>query len=151
MKKAVLLLLLLLAVLFIPLNTNAQIKDVTSNNQLIGKVTTLGKLAAELYKVENRDSYFMIYQDVKFTTLTSVKDFVIGDKKTVIQFKNIMLDMIKNKTKNKTIELEGSTFYFIKKSSTIETHITSKSGVSSVMRWLNKKQINRLFPAEKLK
>ena len=149
MKKKV----LLLAVLFMSLNTNAQIKDVTNEAEavVIGKVTFLGDLAAKLYKIEKSDSYFITYKDVKFTTLTSIKSFTIGNKETVIQFKNIMLDMIKNKTKKKTIELEGSTFNFVKKANTIETHIYSKSGVSSIMRWLNKKQINKLFPAEKLK
>ena len=78
MKKKV----LLLAVLFMSLNTNAQIKDVTNEAEavVIGKVTFLGDLAAKLYKIEKSDSYFITYKDVKFTTLTSIKSFTIGNK-----------------------------------------------------------------------
>ena len=146
MKRTV---LLLLAILFTSFITNAQIKEV-KEPQVIGKVSLLGDLIGELNKDAERDFYFVTYKDTKFTHLTDFKSFSIGNKETVIQFKNIMLDMLQNKTKEKTIELEGQKIYFKKRSNTIEIHILDKSGVNSTMRFINKKQINKLFPADKL-
>jgi len=147
MKKTV---LLLLAVLMTTFVANAQITEV-EESEVLSKVSLLGDLIGELNKVPNQDTYFVSYKDFKFTTLTDHKSFTIGNKETVLQFKNIMLDMIKNKIKEKTIKLEGNTIEFVKRSNTIETFIVNKAGVVSKMRWMNKKHINKLFPADKLK
>lgn len=146
MKKSILLLIVLMTTFI----STAQITEV-EKSEVLSKVSLLGDLIGELNKVPNQDAYFVSYKDFKFTTLTDHKSFVIGNKETVLQFKNIMLDMIKNKTKEKEIELEGNFIRFVKRANTIETYIINKAGVTSKMRWMNKKHINKLFPTDKLK
>lgn len=139
MKKTV----LLLAVLMTTFISTAQITEV-EKPEVINKLSLLGDLIGELNKTPNADNYFILYKDYKYTTLTNIKSFTIGNKETVLQYKNIMLDMIKNKTKEKTINLEGNTIQFVKRANTIETYI-SKNGVIGKMRWMNKKHIDKLF------
>lgn len=139
MKKTVLLITLLFTTVF----TFSQIKEV-ERAEVVNKVSLLGDLIGQLNKTPNEDHYFILYKDYKYTTLTSIKSFTIGNKETVLQFKDIMLNMIKDKTKEKTIELEGNTIMFKKRANTIETYII-KNGVTGLMRWMNKKHINKLF------
>jgi len=147
----------LITVLFITINSTAQIKEVTSNTKesskkmmQISKINLLGNLIGQLNKESDRDFYSVSYKDFKNTNQSDIKTFAIGNKETVKQYRDIMLTMIVNKTNEKTIELEGKTISFKRKSNSIETLITNKDGETSKMKWIAKKHINILFPANKL-
>ncbi|PHS04660.1 MAG: hypothetical protein COA88_13365 [Kordia sp.] len=147
----------LIAILFITINTTAQIKEVsidskknTKKTVRISNINLLGNLIGQLNKESNKDFYSMSYKDFKNTDQSDIKTFAIGNKETVKQYRDIMLTMILNKTNEKTIELEGNTISFKRKSNSIETLITNKDGKTSKMKWITKKHINILFPANKL-
>jgi len=153
MKKAITLFTILLATLF----SNAQIKEVSSETKTasnkteqVSKISLLGNLIGQLNKDANKDFYTVSYKDFKNTDQSDIKSFAIGNKETVKQYRDIMLAMITDKTNEKTIELEGKTITFRRKSNSIETLITNKEGVTSKMKWITKKHINILFPANKL-
>ena len=147
----------LIAILFITINTTAQIKEVSSDSKKntkktvrISNINLLGNLIGQLNKESDKDFYSMSYKDFKNTDQSDIKTFAIGNKETVKQYRDIMLTMILNKTNEKTIELEGNTISFKRKSNSIETLITNKDGVTSKMKWITKRHINILFPANKL-
>jgi len=153
MKKTITLFILLLTTLI----STAQIKEVTKEPkkaskkaEQISKISLLGSLIGQLNKDTNKDFYTVSYKDFKNTDQSDIKSFSIGNKKTVKQYRDIMLAMITDKTNEKTIELEGNTITFRRKSNSIETLITNKEGVTSKMKWITKKHINILFPANKL-
>lgn len=149
MKKTITLFTILLSTLF----STAQIKEVaieTKATEQISKISLLGNLIGQLNKDTNKDFYTMSYKDFKNTNQKDIKIFSIGNKETVKQYRDIMLAMITDKTNEKTIELEGNTITFRRKSNSIETLITNKEGVTSKMKWITKKHINILFPANKL-
>jgi len=147
----------LIAILFITINATAQIKEITSETKKatkktiqISKINLLGNLIGQLNKESGSDFYFVNYKDFKNSDQSDIKTFAIGNKETVKQYRDIMLAMILDKTNEKTIELEGNTISFKRKSNSIETLITNKSGETSKMKWITKKHINILFPANKL-
>ncbi|NQY30819.1 MAG: hypothetical protein HRT69_15305 [Flavobacteriaceae bacterium] len=147
----------LIAILFITINTTAQIKEVSSDSKKdvektvrISNINLLGNLIGRLNKESDKDFYSISYKDFKNTDQSDIKTFAIGNKETVKQYRDIMLTMILNKTNEKTIELEGNTISFKRKSNSIETLITNKDGETSKMKWITKKHINILFPANKL-
>ena len=153
MKKT----LLLITTLFISINVNSQIKEITSDTKKaaketlqISKISLLGNLIGQLNKEANKDFYSVSYKDFKNTDKNDIKTFAIGNKETVKQYRDIMLTMIINKTNEKTMELEGNTISFKRKSNSVETLITNKEGTTSKMKWITKKHINILFPAKKL-
>jgi len=116
----------------------------------ISKINLLGNLIGQLNKESDSDFYSVSYKDFKNSDQSDIKTFAIGNKETVKQYRDIMLTMILNKTNEKTIELEGNTISFKRKSNSIETLITNKGGETSKMKWITKKHINILFPASKL-
>ena len=153
MKK----ILSLITIFFITINTTAQIKEITSDTKKasektvqISKINLLGNLIGQLNKEADKDFYSISYKDFKNTDKSDIKTFAIGNKETVKQYRDIMLTMILNKTNEKTIELEGKTISFKRKSNSIETLITNKDSETSKMKWITKKHINILFPANKL-
>jgi len=153
MKKTITLFVLLLTTLL----STAQIKEITKESKTttkkteqISKISLLGNLIGQLNKDANKDFYTVSFKDFKNTDQSDIKHFSIGNKETVKQYRDIMLAMITNKTNEKTIELEGNTITFKRKSNSIETLITNKEGVTSKMKWITKKHINILFPANKL-
>jgi predicted membrane protein len=153
MKK----ILSLITILFITINATAQIKEITSDTEKttkktvqISKISLLGNLIGQLNKEADKDFYTVSYKDFKNTNQSDIKTFAIGNKETVKQYRDIMLAMILNKTNEKIIELEGNTISFKRKSNSIETLITNKNGETSKMKWIAKKHINILFPANKL-
>jgi len=149
MKKTITLFTILLSTLF----STAQIKEVaieTKTTEQISKISLLGNLIGQLNKDTNKDFYTVSYKDFKNTDQKDIKSFSIGNKETVKQYRDIMLAMITDKTNEKTIELEGNTITFRRKSNSIETLITNKAGITSKMKWITKKHINILFPANKL-
>ena len=147
----------LIAILFITITSTAQIKEITSETKKatkktvqISKINLLGNLIGQLNKESDNDFYSVSYKDFKNSNQSDIKTFAIGNKETVKQYRDIMLTMILNKTNEKTIELEGNTISFKRKSNSIETLITNKAGETSKMKWITKKHINILFPANKL-
>jgi len=147
----------LITILFITINTTAQIKEVTNESKKatkktkqISKISLLGNLIGQLNKDTDKDFYRVSYKDFKNTDQSDIKSFSIGNKETVKQYRDIMLAMITDKTNEKTIELEGNTITFKRKSNSIETLITNKEGATSKMKWVTKKHINILFPSNKL-
>jgi len=153
MKRAI----TLFGILFISISASAQIKEISSSaekatekTERISKINLLGNLIGQLNKESGRDFYSVSYKDYKNTNQNDIKTFAIGNKETVKQYRDIMLAMITNKTNEKTIELEGNTISFKRKSNSIETLITNKEGETSKMKWITKKHINILFPANKL-
>lgn len=149
MKKTITLLTILLSTLF----STAQIKEVaseTKTTEQISKISLLGNLIGQLNKDTNKDFYTVSYKDFKNSDQKDIKTFSIGNKETVKQYRDIMLGMITDKANEKTIELEGNTITFRRKSNSIETLITNKAGITSKMKWITKKHINILFPANKL-
>jgi len=144
-------------ILFTTLNATAQIKEIsidskkaTKKTVQISKIHLLGNLIGQLNKESDKDFYSVSYKDFKNTDKNDIKTFDIGNKETVKQYRDIMLAMILDKTNEKTIELEGNTISFKRKSNSIETLITNKGGETSKMKWITKKHINILFPANKL-
>ncbi len=132
---------------------NAQIKEVkkeTKAFEQLSKIELLGKLIGQLNKQTGKDFYTVSYKDFKNTDPNDIKTFAIGNKETVKQYRDIMLDMITSKTNSKTITLEGNTITFKRKSNSIETLITNPEGVTSQMKWITAKHINMLFPSNKL-
>ena len=153
MKRAI----TLFAILLISITSSAQIKEISSDTkktakktEQISKINLLGNLIGQLNKESGRDFYSVSYKDFKNTNQSDIKTFAIGNKETVKQYRDIMLTMIVKKTNEKTIELEGNTISFKRKSNSIETLITNKDGETSKMKWITKKHINILFPANKL-
>jgi len=153
MTKTITLFFLLLTTLL----STAQIKEVTKEPKTtskkaeqISKISLLGNLIGQLNKDASKDFYRVSYKDFKNTDQSDIKSFSIGNKETVKQYRDIMLAMITDKTNEKTIELEGNTITFRRKSNSIETLITNKEGITSKMKWITKKHINILFPANKL-
>ena len=143
----------LITILFITINTTAQITEVASETKKtvqISKINLLGNLIGQLNKDTSNDFYSVSYKDFKNTDKNDIKTFAIGNKETVKQYRDIMLTMILNKTNEKTISLEGNTISFKRKSNSIETLITNKEGETSKMKWITQKHINILFPAKKL-
>lgn len=143
----------LIAILFITINTTAQIKEVASETKKtiqISKINLLGNLIGQLNKNSDSDFYFISYKDFNNTDKNAIKTFAIGNKETVKQYRDIMLTMILEKTNEKTIALEGNTISFKRKSNSIETLITNNKGETSKMKWITPKHINILFPANKL-
>jgi len=144
-------------ILFTTLNATAQIKEISIDSKKaakktvqISKIHLLGNLIGQLNKESDKDFYSVSYKDFKNTDKNDIKTFDIGNKETVKQYRDIMLAMILDKTNEKTIELEGNTISFKRKSNSIETLITNKGGETSKMKWITKKHINILFPANKL-
>lgn len=153
MKK----LLTVISLCIVTLSSNAQIKEISNETNkeasktiVISKIKLLGNLIGQLNKEGNKNSYFVSYKDFKNTDQKDIKTFKIGNKETVKQYRDIMLAMIVNKTNKKTIELEGNTISFIRKSNSIETLITNKAGETSQMKWITSKHIHILFPDKKL-
>lgn len=149
MKRAI----TLFVILLISITSSAQIKEISSHakkTEQISKINLLGNLIGQLNKESNRDFYSVSYKDFKNTNQSDIKTFAIGTKEIVKQYRDIMLAMIVDKTNEKTIELEGNTISFKRKSNSIETLITNKEGKTSKMKWITKKHINILFPANKL-
>jgi len=147
----------LVTILLITINATAQIKEITNDTKKvanktiqISKINLLGNLIGQLNKEADKDFYSVSYKDFKNTDKSDIKTFAIGNKETVKQYRDIMLTMIVNKTNEKTIELEGNTISFKRKSNSVETQITNKGGETSKMKWITKKHINILFPANKL-
>jgi len=144
-------------ILFTTLNATAQIKEISIDSKKaakktvqISKIHLLGNLIGQLNKESDKDFHSVSYKDFKNTDKNDIKTFDIGNKETVKQYRDIMLAMILDKTNEKTIELEGNTISFKRKSNSIETFITNKGGETSKMKWITKKHINILFPANKL-
>ncbi len=146
----------LIAILFLSVNSNAQIKEISSskkevsNTIIISKVQLLGNLIGQLNKEATKDFYSISYKDFKNNNRNDIKVFNIGNKETVKQYRDIMISMIDNKTNKKIIELEGNTISFNRKSNSVETLITNNAGETSQMKWIAKKQIKLLFPENKL-
>lgn len=144
-------------ILFVSFNATAQIKEITKDSEKatkkteqVSKINLLGNLIGQLNKETGKDFYSVSYKDFKNTDQSDIKSFAIGNKETVKQYRDIMLAMITDKTNEKTIELEGNTITFRRKSNSIETLITNKEGITSKMKWITKKHINILFPENKL-
>ncbi|TYB74505.1 hypothetical protein ES676_07490 [Bizionia saleffrena] len=134
---------IILIAMILSFNLSAQIKEYVGSEE-ISNVKQATVFIAGLNKSSD-GSYFVNYLNLKYRHITDIKTFVIGDRETVIQFKNTMLDMLKNDTKEKNIELEGKVFEFKKKGKNIYTTIF-ENGNSSVMRYVNEKFINKIFP-----
>lgn len=142
MKKSIIAILLLTSVY-----SSAQIKEINPSEQAkqLNKVALMGVLAVKLSVYENEGNYFLTYIDNKYTYSKVYKTLNLGDKETVLEYKDLMLGLIETKTKTKTFELNDHIITFDLVSRNVKTYITNKAGVTSQIRWINKKQINKLF------
>jgi len=148
MKKTV----LLLAILFASFISNAQIKEIDPEPIIqISKIGILGETYISFNNHKGSDEYFINYKDKKYQQITDFKTLYIGNKEIVIQLKDLMLDMLNNKIKKKAIELNKSKVHFKKRSNTIEMSVFNEHGQMSIVHFINKKQINKLFPIDKIK
>ena len=148
MKKTI----ILLGLLFISVISNAQLKEIDPDPIVqISKIGILGETYISFNNLKGSNEYFINYKDKQYQQITDFKTLHIGNKETVIQLKDLMLDMLKNKIKKKAIELNENTIHFKKRSNTIEMTVFNKLNQMSIVHFINKKQINKLFPTDKLK
>lgn len=146
MKRLIILLLLLTTYI-----SKAQITEIKNKSEELSNLTQVNFFIASLHKTVDEDNYFMAYSDEKNQKEITKKEFTIGNKKTVLQFRDILLNMIKNKTKLKQIEFEGKKFIlksFAGRRITID--IINEVGIESSMRYLNRRTIEKLFPRDRL-
>jgi hypothetical protein len=100
------------------------------------KLTGLPKLIN--YYTSEYNSYSLHYKNAKYTTITDIDHISLGDKKTTIQFFEILKDVIDSEEKV-TIELDGK-IWIISKSmgsvyvwSEFSSFFISKKNLESVL------------------
>lgn len=148
MKKIILLLIAI-----IPMAINAQMKVSDSEKpELIGEYKLLGKLYARIEKTGDKCSFE--YRDNKFTQTDNYKYFY---------FKYSDIDILYNlfsnfegveKGQEKTVDLDNGDRLYFKYEKTLgkmyaEVIHIDKAGVGGAVRWLNEKQLKKLFGKDK--
>ena len=101
--------ILLLAVLALGINAFAQITKVETPEFIDVYKGTMG--VHSISKSMNPDStwsYYLVYRDMQYQQITSYESLYFSSKEDVIDFFNIVKDVIANKEDN-TIEFNGQT------------------------------------------
>lgn len=129
--------------LLIPFLASSQAREVA-------KISPLGKLTASL-DVGMDSKYYISYFDAKIRVVDYYRSVKIGNKKKLRNFKNTLLDVIKNKIKDKKIFLNKNIITLNSSGKKrIFITITDKNNVTSSIKWLSVKQINVLIPEVEL-
>jgi hypothetical protein len=105
--------ILLLAVLALGINVSAQITKVEEPEFIEVYRATMG--VHSISKSINEDStwsYFLVYRDMQYEQITSFESLVFSSKEDVIDFFNVVKDVIATKEKN-TIEFNGQIVRFL--------------------------------------
>ena len=143
-------------ILFLLLSTyvsNAQIKVIEKPIIEISTLKTFGLLMESLNKDTVNDFYFVTYRDYtnfKGIKKCKLKNFKIGTIDEVKELRSIMLDILKTKKDNLTIEIGSTRFEFIRNGSSFYTLLKYKDGTEGYMNTLSKSNIKKLFPLDKL-
>lgn len=135
--------------LVVSIVSNAQIKEIKNKTEEISNLTQVTFFIASLNKTVEEDNYFVIYSNDKNQNEVEEMKFYIGKKETVLQFKDILLNVIKHNTKLKQIELEGNKFILkCIGGRRVTIDIINKDGVETSMRYLNNRTIEKVFPKD---
>ena len=105
--------ILLLAVLALGINVSAQITKVEEPEFIEVYRATMG--VHSISKSINEDStwsYFLVYRDMQYEQITSFESLVFSSKEDVVDFFNIVKDVIATKEHN-TIEFNGQNVRFL--------------------------------------
>jgi len=132
-------------------NLNAQqIRDV-EKMEVVGEIKIGMLRPARLSYSTELDSYFLTYQDENYQQITSIHTVVLGDKESVLNIKNALLDLIDTKENGKTITVDLQDNCRINFSTLVSYGAVSIKGniydgyVNRELVWLTKKRINKLF------
>lgn len=149
MNKFITLLLLLTGYV-----SNAQIEIIEKPITEISVLKILGLTMESLNKDTVNDFYFVTYRDASNLDNSikerPLKTFKIGSKESVIELREIMLNILSKKEKDVTIKMEGTLLRFIRNGSSFYTLLTYQDGTSGYMTVLNKSKVKKLFPLDKL-
>ena len=105
--------LLLLAALALGINASAQITKVETPEFIQVYRATMG--VHSISKSINPDStwtYYLVYRDMQYEQITSFESLIFSSKEDVIDFFNVVKDVIATKTNN-TVEFNGQTVRFL--------------------------------------
>jgi len=149
MKNFIILLLLLTTHV-----SNSQIKATEKPIIEISTLKTFDLLMESLNKDTNNNFYFVTYRD--YTSFKDIKKsklntFKIGSIDEVKELRGIMLDVLKNKKDNVTIDIGSNRLKLQRNANSFFTIISYGDGRKGYMNNLSKSDIIKLFPIDKLK
>lgn len=120
------------------------------------------KLGLETYAsinyYESLDSYLLSFRDMRYNQIVEFESVYLGNKESVININEALLDLISDKDKDASITInlsDGKSIIFSKITAmgvvSVQGNVYNGNFLTGQLIYLNKKRINTLFPINKIK